>query len=239
MVMRRKEAKTYGTKKIIEGQFKLNSKCIIIEDLVTSGTSVLETLKVLNNVGLIVTDVAVLIDREQGGKENLLSNNLTLHSCFTINQMLDVLKKHSKIDDKIINNVQTFLKENSQVKVKMDDGNNNSNNKDKTSDEKKQSDNNNTNSDNKIKRISYGERSKLCTNKIAKQLFEIMSEKETNLCAAADVSSCDEVLKLANAVGPYICLLKMHIDILVDFTNDFIPKLQAIAQKHNFLIFEV
>ncbi|KAJ1954518.1 orotidine 5'-phosphate decarboxylase [Dispira parvispora] len=66
----------------------------------------------------------------------------------------------------------------------------------------------------------------------------LMEAKQSNLSVAADVTTKKELLDLADQVGPYICLLKTHIDIIVDFDQDLIVQLQALAKKHQFMIFE-
>eukprot|EP01134_Creolimax_fragrantissima_P003624 CFRG3624T1 len=86
--------------------------------------------------------------------------------------------------------------------------------------------------------LTYRERAALCDNEAAKALFLLMDEKKTNLSVSADVSTKKELLALAEKVGPYICVLKTHIDILVDFDDDLIVQLTDIARKHNFQLFE-
>ena len=65
MLMRRKEAKDYGTKKMIKGIYKEGQKCIIIEDLATTGESAAEVANSLRNEQLQVYDIIVFLDREQ------------------------------------------------------------------------------------------------------------------------------------------------------------------------------
>jgi len=88
------------------------------------------------------------------------------------------------------------------------------------------------------KRLPYAARAELAGNAAGKRLLETMARKRSNLCVAADLPSCAAVLALAEAVGPHICCLKTHVDILSDFTPAFGPALAAAARRLDFLVFE-
>lgn len=90
----------------------------------------------------------------------------------------------------------------------------------------------------KIKKLSFAYRASYCLNASARRLCQLIADKQTNLCLSADVSCASELLNLADSVGTEICLLKTHVDILSDFTADFIKQLNCLAEKHQFLIFE-
>ncbi|KAI8825152.1 Orotidine 5'-phosphate decarboxylase domain-containing protein [Fimicolochytrium jonesii] len=84
----------------------------------------------------------------------------------------------------------------------------------------------------------YSARAANFANATAVQLLNLMDEKKTNLSVAVDVTEKKDLLRLADELGPYICVLKTHIDILTDFDPSVITTLTALAQKHNYLIFE-
>ena len=236
MVMRRKEAKSYGTKKIIEGVFEAGDDCVIIEDLITSGTSIMETAQQLIDVGLKVKHAVVLLDRQQGGMDNLRQfsyqaagraeeeekgQGIDCKAVLTIQSMLDTLVKHGKLTDKsTIDRVHQFLEEHRKVKAAV-------------SLEKKiaavaKAD----------KRISFEERAKLTSNPTSQRLLQLMARKKSCLCVSADVRTSAELVGLADALGPHICMLKTHIDIICDFDAALIEQLRALADKHDFVIFE-
>jgi orotate phosphoribosyltransferase len=97
MIYPRKEAKTYGTARPIEGRFHPGEKALILDDLITRGDSKLETIAPLERAGLVVEDVLVVIDREQGGAEVLAENGYRLHSIMTLREMLDILARREAI----------------------------------------------------------------------------------------------------------------------------------------------
>jgi len=115
MIYPRKEAKSYGTKKLIEGVFYPGQKALVLDDLITQGHSKFEVLDALEAVGLIVTDVVVLIDREQGGKELLAQAGYRLHRVLSIFDILERLKDQGKIDGDTYQKSLTFLKETSKA----------------------------------------------------------------------------------------------------------------------------
>jgi uridine monophosphate synthetase len=85
---------------------------------------------------------------------------------------------------------------------------------------------------------SYAERAHYCLSPLAKNLFQLMDDKQTNLCLSADVTSAQKLLDLAELLGPEICMLKTHIDIIEDFTSDLTHQLRKLALKHRFFLFE-
>ncbi|OGT37921.1 MAG: orotidine 5'-phosphate decarboxylase [Gammaproteobacteria bacterium RIFCSPHIGHO2_12_FULL_37_14] len=86
--------------------------------------------------------------------------------------------------------------------------------------------------------LGYAERAQHCQNTVAKRLLTLMDEKQTNLALSADVTSADALLDFADTIGPEICILKTHIDIIDDFTPALTTALTKLARKHQFLLFE-
>jgi uridine monophosphate synthetase len=112
MIMRRKEVKDYGTKKAIEGVFSVDQTCLILEDLVTSGMSVFETIEPLEHEGLKVKNIVVILDREQGGKKNIEGRGYGLQALFTMTELLSALLAAGKIDSGMHDKVKQFIASN-------------------------------------------------------------------------------------------------------------------------------
>ncbi len=69
-------------------------------------------------------------------------------------------------------------------------------------------------------------------------LLSLISIKRSNLCVSADVHKSHDLIALAEEVGDSICVLKTHADIIDDFTDRTVKKLQEISERKHFLLFE-
>jgi uridine monophosphate synthetase len=110
LIYPRKETKTYGTARQIEGQFVPGEEAIVLDDLITTGDSKLQAIEPLEAAGLKVRDVVVLIDREQGGREELEAAGYRLHAILRLSEMLNVLAAAGRIDAKQRDRIAAFLR---------------------------------------------------------------------------------------------------------------------------------
>ncbi|KAL8827094.1 MAG: hypothetical protein Q9191_003393 [Dirinaria sp. TL-2023a] len=69
-------------------------------------------------------------------------------------------------------------------------------------------------------------------------LLQLISIKKSNLCVSADVHTSSALLRVAEDVGDYICVLKTHADIIDDFSDQTIKRLKEVSRRKNFLLFE-
>ena len=110
MIYPRKEAKSYGTKAEIEGEYHAGETAVIIDDLATTGGSKFEAIEKLTGAGLIVKDIVVLIDRQSGAKESLEQAGFQLHAVLTISALLDYWEQAGKVEKDKIEAAREFLR---------------------------------------------------------------------------------------------------------------------------------
>jgi orotate phosphoribosyltransferase len=110
LVYPRKEAKGYGTGNRIEGKWEVGQTAVVLDDLITSGDSILETITTLKTSGLHVQDALVLIDREQGGAAALQEQGYRLHSVISLSHLLAILESKEQITSRQRANILKALK---------------------------------------------------------------------------------------------------------------------------------
>jgi orotate phosphoribosyltransferase len=96
----------------IEGRFSPGQRVLLIDDLITTGGSILQTRSVLENADLIVKDVTVLIDREQGGAENLRHHGYELLPIVSLRAMLTFYVNTARIGEELYHRCMDYLERN-------------------------------------------------------------------------------------------------------------------------------
>ena len=110
LVYPRREEKAYGTRRRIEGAFHPGERVVVIDDIVTDGASKLEAIAPLEAAGLVVEDLVVLIDREQGARERLAQKGYRLHAVLTISACFDALEAAGLADPDVLERARDFVR---------------------------------------------------------------------------------------------------------------------------------
>jgi orotate phosphoribosyltransferase len=83
----RKTAKKYGTCNLVEGGFRAGETALVVEDVITVAGQVCTSVKQMRELGLQVRHVICVVDRQQGGRENLKEIGCSLSSIFTMEEL--------------------------------------------------------------------------------------------------------------------------------------------------------
>ncbi|GGO00042.1 orotate phosphoribosyltransferase [Haloarcula pellucida] len=87
-VIARKQQKEYGTGNLVEGNLEDGEEVVVVEDIATTGQSAIDAAKALRDAGAVVNRVLVVVDREEGARENLADHGLELEALVTASDLL-------------------------------------------------------------------------------------------------------------------------------------------------------
>ena len=102
LVYIRQKPKDYGTGSLLEGKIQERSRIVLVDDVGTTGLSMLNAIKVLKDAKMIVTDAFVIVNRCEGAKELLAGENVRLH------EITDIITISSTVHNAKLLDEQTF-----------------------------------------------------------------------------------------------------------------------------------
>jgi len=112
MIFKRKEAKSYGTGQLIEGVWKPGDTCVLVDDVIMFGDSILETADDLVDAGLLCSEVVVLLDRQQGAIEKVGKKGIKVHPLLTLTEIMTYLLEGNYVTADTCSMVKDYLKTN-------------------------------------------------------------------------------------------------------------------------------
>jgi orotate phosphoribosyltransferase len=114
LIYYRQARKEHGVRKKVEGNLGRNDRVLIVDDLITTGESVIEAAEVVRDFGGVVNELVVLLDREQGGRERLRSSRIESHVLFKISDAMTWLHSVGLIEDRIFETLAKYIEEERQ-----------------------------------------------------------------------------------------------------------------------------
>ncbi len=107
----RSKPKKHGRQRRVEGILETGDHVLVIDDLITDGESKIDAVQALRNAGARVTDVLVVVDREQGGAERLQKEKLKLHALASISELIKALQKEKRLSKPDAEHILTYIAE--------------------------------------------------------------------------------------------------------------------------------
>ena len=105
----RSKPKDYGTSKSVEGKIHDGMKVVMIDDVATTGGSVVNAIKSLTDVNVPVKDAYVIVDRMEGATEAFEELGVKMHAILNILQIAEILYEQKMIDVKILDKVKNQI----------------------------------------------------------------------------------------------------------------------------------
>lgn len=102
----RQKPKDYGTSSLIEGKMPPGSKVLLVDDVGTTGQSIVKAVRALKEAKMTVTDAFVIINRLEGAKEALASEGVRLHEVTDVMRISDALYKEKKLDEETFGRIK-------------------------------------------------------------------------------------------------------------------------------------
>jgi len=109
LIYYRQARKEHGVRKKIEGILDRNDRVLIIDDLITTGESVIESAEVVRDQGGVVNELVVLLDREQGGQQRLRTSRIEPHVLFRISDAITWLHSVGLIKDDLFKTLMQYI----------------------------------------------------------------------------------------------------------------------------------
>ena len=108
----RSKPKEHGTTKSIEGKISAGMKVVMVDDVVTTGTSVLNGITQLKEIGLLISDLYVIINRLEGADKALSDIGVQTHQLTDILEITDILFQEKLIDEEIFEKIKNQVNRN-------------------------------------------------------------------------------------------------------------------------------
>lgn len=113
LIYYRQARKEHGVRKKVEGILERNDRVLVVDDLITTGESVIEAAEVVRDQGGVVNELVVLLDREQGGQERLRAHRIEPHILFKISDAMNWLHSVGLIGHEIYETIKRYIEEES------------------------------------------------------------------------------------------------------------------------------